>query len=232
MAMTDHQLPISTGFVEVDGGQLHYEVAGKGQPLILLQENGLVDKRIWDYQFLTFAHHYRVIRYDKRGYGQSLSSKKPYTAVDDLAQILQTLNIESAYLLALGAGLALDFVHAHAYSVDAIILVSPEINLHQSFDEAMADLPAILERLAPAIEAVKQNDMQRATDLVIQDLMLPSSANYQWVRNIVAKNFQAVLNPPLPPSVGINAFSSRHQWYKEIHVPTLLLIGDSARSEI
>jgi pimeloyl-ACP methyl ester carboxylesterase len=59
-----------TGFAEVDGTRLYYETLGEGHPLVLIH-GGYMDRRMWDDQFYVFSQHYRVIRYDVRGFGKS-----------------------------------------------------------------------------------------------------------------------------------------------------------------
>ena len=56
----------TSGFVEVEGGKLHYEVAGSG-PVIVLIHDGLLHSEVWDGQWGEFSKDYRVIRYDRRG---------------------------------------------------------------------------------------------------------------------------------------------------------------------
>ena len=60
-----------TGLAPINGAQLYYEVAGSGQPMILLHA-GVADGRFWDDQFAVFTQHYRVIRFDLRGFGRSV----------------------------------------------------------------------------------------------------------------------------------------------------------------
>ena len=64
------QISARTGFFGPEGARLYYEVAGEGEPLLLLHA-GVTDSRMWDEQFASFARHYRVIRYDLRGFGRS-----------------------------------------------------------------------------------------------------------------------------------------------------------------
>ncbi len=52
-------MSIQTGFAPVNGAQLYYEIAGEGQPMILLHA-GVANCRMWDEQFAAFAEHYRV----------------------------------------------------------------------------------------------------------------------------------------------------------------------------
>ncbi|MEK7328872.1 MAG: alpha/beta hydrolase, partial [Chloroflexota bacterium] len=98
-----------TGFAEVNGTRLYYEVAGSGQPLVLIHGFSL-DTRMWGDQFETFARHYQVVRYDLRGFGQSaVPSNEPYTHADDLNNLLHYLKIDSVHLvgLSLGGGVAI-----------------------------------------------------------------------------------------------------------------------------
>jgi pimeloyl-ACP methyl ester carboxylesterase len=49
------------GFAEVNGASLYYDVAGNGEPLVLVHA-GIADRRRWDGQFEAFAERYRVVR--------------------------------------------------------------------------------------------------------------------------------------------------------------------------
>ena len=80
MAATDQP---TIGFVETNGTQLYYETMGEGHPLVLIH-GGYMDRRMWDDQFVVFAQHYRVIRYDVRGFGKSELPPVPYTDRQDL----------------------------------------------------------------------------------------------------------------------------------------------------
>jgi len=41
---------LKTGFVEIEGARLYYEIAGKGAWLVLVHA-GIADRRMWDEQF-------------------------------------------------------------------------------------------------------------------------------------------------------------------------------------
>ena len=58
------------GLAEVNRTQLHYQIAGTGDSVVLIHGLG-ADLRIWDAQFPVFAQRYRVLRYDIRGHGKS-----------------------------------------------------------------------------------------------------------------------------------------------------------------
>ena len=54
-------MQIDTGFAEVNGTRLYYEIADSGHPLVLIHGFTL-DPRMWDDQFEVVAQHYRGIR--------------------------------------------------------------------------------------------------------------------------------------------------------------------------
>ncbi|MCB0161708.1 MAG: alpha/beta fold hydrolase, partial [Caldilineaceae bacterium] len=49
---------------------LYVEEAGMGAAVVLIHGFSL-DTRMWDPQFDVLARHFRTIRYDMRGFGQS-----------------------------------------------------------------------------------------------------------------------------------------------------------------
>ena len=118
-----------TGFVESNGTQLYYEMMGEGHPLVLIH-GGYMDRRMWDDQFAVFAQHYRVIRYDVRGFGQTALPPVPYTDREDLSHLLSFLGLEKTYLigLSLGGEIAIDFTLDYPGMVDALILVGSSIS--------------------------------------------------------------------------------------------------------
>src|ERR1700679_2842370 len=79
----------STGaFVEVDGSRLYYEECGTGQKAVVLLHDGVVNSAVWDDVWPIFCKQFHTIRYDRRGYGRSPATKKPYYEGDDVAALL------------------------------------------------------------------------------------------------------------------------------------------------
>lgn len=118
-------LPIQQGTVAVNHTRLYYEMAGVGQPVVLIHGFTL-NSHMWDDQFEPLTRHFRVIRYDLRGFGQSaLPTAEPYSHVDDLQALLDTLQIEQSHLVGLskGGAVALDFALTHRERVDRLALI-------------------------------------------------------------------------------------------------------------
>jgi pimeloyl-ACP methyl ester carboxylesterase len=90
----------------VNGIDLHYVEAGRGEPLLLIMGFG-GDHLAWAFQTTVFAHAYRVIAFDNRGAGQSDVPDVPYTSrmmADDAAGLLDHLGIERAHVLGVSMG--------------------------------------------------------------------------------------------------------------------------------
>ena len=96
---------VTSGFVDVEGTRLYYEVAGSGTPVVLLH-GGMLNLRQWDEQFDILAKEFLVIRYDARGYGRSALGSAPYSHHEDLAALLRALDVERPHLVALSNGAA------------------------------------------------------------------------------------------------------------------------------
>lgn len=113
-----------TGFAEINGASLYYEVAGEGQPFVMIHA-GIANKAQWDDQFEFFAKHYRVVRYDMRGYGQSQPVQGDYQRHEDLRGIMDHLNIDHAIVMgcSMGGGAAMNFALDYPARTDALIMV-------------------------------------------------------------------------------------------------------------
>ena len=114
-------------FVQVDGSQLYYEECGNGPRAVILLHDGVVNSAVWDDVWPAFCKQFHTIRYDRRGYGRSPETKKPYYEADDLAAILVDRKISQAALVASshGGNVALDFAIRYPAQVSDLILVGP-----------------------------------------------------------------------------------------------------------
>ncbi len=147
------------GFADVNGAHLQYEVVGSGPPLVLIHGHGL-DARMWDDQCAPFAAEYRVIRYDRRGFGKSAPvGDDPYAHEDDLAALLEHLAITSAAVIGLSSGgaVAVDFALAHPTMTRALIAVDAALGGHRWSEEWSARWSAV-RQTARALNADAANE--------------------------------------------------------------------------
>jgi len=219
---------VQTGYAEINGTKLYYEIAGVGHPLTLIH-GGLVDRHLWDDQFEAFAQHYRTIRYDIRGFGNSaVPTDGDFTLVDDLYHLLTFLGIEKTYLmgLSLGGGIAVDFTLAHPTMVDALITVGggvsgfewPENEEFKQIGEAIdaAIAQGDFERVVEIENHMWTDGPNRTPDQVDAGVRARVRAMHLHNYSLQTADTPSPREPEKPalPRLG------------EIHAPALIIVGD------
>lgn len=139
-------------FLDVPGGRLYYEVAGSGPALVLIHA-GIATLRMWDPQVPEFAKHYRVIRYDTRGFGQTDCEHVEYRNYADVAALLDHLGESSAHILGCsrGGAIALDFTLAYPGRARSLVFVCGGIGGFET--EVSAEATALNEKMEADSEA-------------------------------------------------------------------------------
>ncbi len=213
-----------SGFAEVNGAQLYYEVAGAGHPLVMLHGH-LIDSGQWDDQFDLFANHYRVVRYDARGFGRSTKPNQPFAYYEDLRALMQFLGVERAHLMGCSGGGAtvIDFALAYPAMASALVLVGSGLSGYQFTGDPP---PIILEMRA----AGERGDVDRAVELSLQ--LWTDGANRRPDRvNPAARERIRAMTAALYSRPNVEA---EEQWVEpaaatrlgEIKAPTLAIVGD------
>ncbi|GGU66323.1 3-oxoadipate enol-lactonase [Pseudomonas laurentiana] len=94
--------------VQLADGVLNYQIDGpEGAPVLVLSNSLGTNLHMWDTQLPAFAAHFRVLRYDTRGHGQSLVTEGPYSIEQlgrDVLALLDALQIERAHFCGLSMG--------------------------------------------------------------------------------------------------------------------------------
>jgi 3-oxoadipate enol-lactonase len=110
---------------KINGESIYYEVEGSGEPLVLIHGWSL-SLRMWDKQVRAFSHRFKVISYDRRGFGKSSGSEDLSWDVADLDALLDSLGVRRAHILGMSQGgrVALAFVKSHPDRVSSLILHS------------------------------------------------------------------------------------------------------------
>jgi pimeloyl-ACP methyl ester carboxylesterase len=156
----DMDIP-ATGLAPINNAHLYYEVAGAGPPFVMLHA-GVADSRQWNNEFARFQRGFRVLRYDRRGYGNSEPVEGEFSHMNDLVGLLDHLQIDQPLILmgcSMGGSLAMDFALAHPSRARALIMVGagptglrldvPEhpksADAEKAYDDGDLDLVAELE---------------------------------------------------------------------------------------
>ncbi|MFQ5943927.1 MAG: alpha/beta fold hydrolase [Anaerolineales bacterium] len=218
---------LSTGYADVNGTRLYYELAGAGHSIVLIHGFTL-DTRMWDDQFEAFAQYYRVLRYDARGFGRSeVPAAKSYSHSDDLMALLEHVGVSDAYILglSLGGSLATNFTLAYPEASRALIPVAPGLRGFKVSPEVAGWLQSLsTSARAIGVEAAKETWLGLPWFTPAQQ----KPGVYSRIRQIVSDysgwhwlNENPVLLSD-PPEMEL---------LDRITVPTLLIVGDQDVSD-
>jgi pimeloyl-ACP methyl ester carboxylesterase len=95
-----------------------------------LLHDGILHSVLWDDQVPVLAKKYKVIRYDRRGFGKSSAPEAPFSHLDDLNQLFVQLNIDKAIVFGVsaGGGWSIHLALCHPEKVKALILVGAVVS--------------------------------------------------------------------------------------------------------
>lgn len=139
-------------FAEIDGARLHYEVAGEGDPLLLI--SGLSSPAAnWVFQVKGLSPHYRVITFDNRGVGESDLPADPIYSVSrmaaDAAALLRHLRVRRAHVLgaSMGGTIAQELALRHGRLVRSLTLACTWCEADARFLHTIASWMALAHRV-------------------------------------------------------------------------------------
>lgn len=100
--------------------------AGEG-PAVVLIHGWALDSGLWAHQIAGLSEEFRVLAYDRRGFGASSGTPSLAADVLDLGRVLDALAIERASIVGMsqGARVAARFAAADADRVDGLVLDGP-----------------------------------------------------------------------------------------------------------
>lgn len=217
----------TSGYLDVSGSKIYYEEGGSG-PAIVLLHDGLLASAVWDEIWPSLATKYRVIRYDRRGYGRSDSVTSSFSPTKDLAKLLRHLKVQRALIVGSSSGgaLAIDFAIVHPEMVDGLFLLGPVLH-------GMDFNADFRERARKNNEPMERGDVKGWATNWSQDKFLiagpTETARRKIYDQLVAnaeklKNFDGTLEEKLSPPAS--------QRLSEIKTPTMILIGESDIADV
>ncbi len=216
---------VETGFAEINGAKIYYEVAGEGQPFLMVHA-GIANNTMWDDQFDFFAQKYKVVRYDMRGFGQSLPVADDYQRHEDIRALLDFLKIDHAYLMgcSMGGGACMNFALEYPNRADALIMVgSGPVGF--SYDEWSPS--SLIEEMEAAYH---KGDLERINELALRIFVdgtgrTPDQVNPALRQKVYDMNMIALRNEKLLGS-DVPLATSAAERISELHLPVLIVIGD------
>lgn len=131
-----YKVEIKTGFAQLSNVDMYYEVCGEGEPILLI--HGIdSDSRLWDRTFAALGNHYKTIRFDLRGFGNTAMPKGEFQLLDDIHDLLVELDVESAHIVgySYGGTVAPSFALKYPEMVKSLTLVGAGMIGHQWSEE-------------------------------------------------------------------------------------------------
>jgi pimeloyl-ACP methyl ester carboxylesterase len=188
---------------------------------------GVADSRQWNNESAYFDRRFRVLRYDMRGYGKSEPVDGEFSHLEDLAALLDYLQIDEPAIVmgcSIGGGVAMDYTLTHPSRVTALIMVDSN---PRGLDLDAPDPPEFEE----AEEAYEAGDLDLLAEIETRIWFdgvgrTPAQVNpamrrlaYEMNRNALsldAKGLGTRLPDTEVPAV---------ERLSELHVPVLVIVG-------
>jgi 3-oxoadipate enol-lactonase len=206
-------------FAQFGDLRTHYELRGSARPVLVFSNSLGTDFSMWDPQMAQLTRHFRVLRYETRGHGQSTVTAGDYTIDQlgrDVLDLLDTLHLER--------------VHFCGLSLGGIIGIWLGLNAPHRFDRLV--LCNTAARIGSAetwnrrIASVRKEGMKRVATAVIERWFTPEFRSAFSER--VAKA-QAMLETAPPAGYAACCAAIRDMDLREtvsqIKTPTLIIYG-------
>lgn len=220
-----------SGYAEVNKTKLYYEIAGKGEPLVLIH-GSFGDRRFWDLQFADLSKKYKVLRYEVRGYGRSAlpDSIEVYRDSDDLDALMDFLKIKKAHIcgLSLGSVIAIDFALAYPGKCRSLIPIGPRVAGDGTDEYKNKNADSVRTIIAKVTEIAKTKGAKEATDYLwtgdhamgktvvttrTRQALLRMGYQYSWWRYLHSSKREQV-------------FPMAIKKLNEIRIPTLIVTAE------
>ena len=221
-------------YFDLGDGQLFYETAGSGMPL-LLAHAAFLDCRMFDAVWEPLAEHFHVIRYDMRGFGKSSPVRGPLCRRSDLDRLLTHLDLQQVHLVgcSMSGEIGLDLALEGPQRFKSLTLVGAT----PSGFQLQGEPPRYLMEM---IGALQSGDIDRASELQIRiwldsEHREPEQVDPTLRKNTLEMNRISVsqntffiadtqpLNPLDPPAI---------TRLESVKCPTLVVAGTYDNSEV
>lgn len=175
-------------FFAVSGGQIRFRDEGKGRPVVFLH-GWTLDLEMWQPQVIALCRQFRIIRFDRRGFGLSSGTPDPAQDVEDFRSLVNHLQLAQVAVVGMsqGARLAIRVALGMPQFVSALVLDGPP-NL-MAADGAGADESLAMDEYRElvrvrGVKAFRQIWLQhpfvelRTTDIRARELLSKMIARY------------------------------------------------------
>jgi 3-oxoadipate enol-lactonase len=203
--------------------EIAYDDVGSGLPVVFLHAFPL-NRTMWDPQIGALVAEGRCIAIDFRGLGESKARTEPFSMdryADDVAGVLDTLQIERAVMVGLSMGgyVAFAIWRRHKHRVRALVLADTR---------ATADTEEIAERRRELIELARTQGSTAVANAQIAGLVGKTTRDKR--PDIYDAMHRMIAQQPVDGVIGgLEAMLARPDstpTCATIDVPTLVIVGD------
>jgi pimeloyl-ACP methyl ester carboxylesterase len=222
-------------FIEIDGVRLHYVERGKGRPLVLFHGNGSMIQDFESSGLINLAaKNYRVIVFDRPGFGHSLRPRNvvwtPEAQADLFMKALNRLNVRQAIVLghSWGASVAVALATKHP----ALVLASG-----YCFPTARADVVALSGPAIPVLGDIVGYTISPIVSRLMWPAMLrkifgprPVPDKFAGFPKEMAVRPSQIRASAAETALTIPAAFASAKTYDELAMPVIIIAGEDDRS--
>lgn len=196
--------PAETGYAEVNGLKMYYEVYGQGKPIVLLHGSYMNIPLNWSQIIPMFAKNRKVIVAEMQGHGRTRDTDREISyegMADDVSGLLKHLKIDSADILgySMGGGIAFQLAVRHPEQVRRLVVLSGAYTHDGWWADVEAMYPTMNADMFKGSPIEKQydslgNDPAHFAEFVKKVISIDLKP-YDWskeVKNIKAPIFMAI----------------------------------------
>jgi 3-oxoadipate enol-lactonase len=208
--------------VEANGLQVNYELTGKeGAPVVVLSHSLGTSLEMWNPQIAALEQHYRVLRYDTRGHGDSGAPAQNYSLDqlgEDAVSLLDVLGIDGVHFVGLSMGgmIGQYFALNHGNRLRSFILC----------DTAALIPPEAQPVWQERIDTARENGLAALVESTLQRWFTPPYLDQNPPEvQLIRKLF---LSTPLAGYIGCSEAIRNLDYLgrlAEIKIPTLIIVG-------
>jgi pimeloyl-ACP methyl ester carboxylesterase len=138
----------TTGYAEVNGVKMYYEVHGSGEPVVLLHGAFMSITNNWTGWIGELSKTRKVIAVEMQGHGRTADIKRDITEenlADDVAALLEHLKIPRADLIgySMGGAVAMQCAIRHPDKVRKVVVISSVFRRDGMVKEALDAIPKL-----------------------------------------------------------------------------------------
>jgi pimeloyl-ACP methyl ester carboxylesterase len=243
-AQTPPAVAAREAYAQLPGVRIWYtDSGGSGVPVVFLHA-ATGSSRVWEHQIPAFtAAGYRIIAYDRRGYGRSVidpAGPQPGTGADDLQNLMALLGIDRFHGVGTAAGgfVAIDYALSFPQRLRSLVIANSIGGVvdadYQNLGRRLrpppfAALPPEVRELGPAYRAANPEGTERWMELERTSRPSAAPAPVQAMRNQVTFSLVETIQVPTllltgaadlyaPPPV-LRLFADRIRNSKSVIVP-------------